>query len=313
MTFNTQRASLIAESVVGAHYPNQPQSQWMSALRPALASLRSSYYTNDKVRVDYASKEIVHAYTLGYAVYHAWQTYEMLEDMTPAQQQAILKKDRLSMVCICGGPGFEVLGLLEFLRNHNSLPTVLNVTVVDKNAHAWKQHANLVQHLDSYGVDIRWTNINTTFTSPILQKMKRHLQSNAAQQTIQTMVLQAMRRADLVTAQNCLNEISLAGDEVVDLLGTMKPSAIFAGSDLSGYRPNGRKMRDLCDQLRSTHIVPDAFRCVDFSGFRYSAAIETHFFKRENGLWPRRRLNTIGFVTQRQSVSSTVRSHHFLG
>ena len=37
MTFNKQHASLIAESVVGMHYPNQPQSQWMNALRPALA------------------------------------------------------------------------------------------------------------------------------------------------------------------------------------------------------------------------------------------------------------------------------------
>ena len=277
MTFNTQRASLIAESVVGAHYPNQPHSQWMSALRPALASLRSSYYTNEKVHVDYTSKKIVHAYTLGYAVYHAWQTYEMLSDMTTTQQQAILDKNSLSMVCICGGPGFEVVGLLEFLRNHNSLPTVLNVTVVDKNAHAWKQHANLAEHLDSYGVDIRWTNINTTFTSPSLHKIRSQFHPQSAQQTIQTMVHQAVRRADLVTAQNCLNEISLAGDEVVDLLRTMKSSAIFVGSDLSGYRPNGRKMLDLCDQLQSTHIVPHTFSCVAFSGFRYSTAIETHF------------------------------------
>ena len=110
MTFNTQRVSLLAESVVGAHYPNQLQSQWMKALHPSLKSLRSSYYTNDKVQVDYATKEIVHAYTLGYAVYHAWQTYEMLEDMTTMQQQALLNKDTLSMVCICGGLVLKWLG-----------------------------------------------------------------------------------------------------------------------------------------------------------------------------------------------------------
>ena len=58
MTFNTQRVSLLAESVVGAHYPNQLQSQWMKALHPSLKSLRSSYYTSDKVQVDYATKRL---------------------------------------------------------------------------------------------------------------------------------------------------------------------------------------------------------------------------------------------------------------
>ena len=312
MTFNTQRVSLIAESVVGAHYPNQTHSQWMRALRPSLASLRNSYYTSENVHVDYASKEIVHAYTLGYAVYHAWQTYEMLEDMTKAQQQVLLNKDSLSVVCICGGPGFEVVGLLEFLRKNGSLPTVLHVTVVDKNAHAWKQHANLAAHLDSYGVDIRWTDINTTFTSPRLQKIRSHLQSSVAQQTIQTMLFQAMRRADLVTAQNCLNEISLAGEEMIDLLGIMKPSAIFSCSDLSGYRPNGPKMHRLREELAEAHQIPDALHYVRFSGFRYSDDVESHFFQQVDGLWPRRRLNTMGFVSQRQSVSSTVFSHQFL-
>ena len=210
-------------------------------------------------------------------------------------------------------PGFEVVGLLNFLRNRGSLPTVLNVTVVDKNASNWKKHANLVEHLDTYGVDIRWTNINTTFTSPLLQKMRHHLQSNAAQQTIQTMLVQAMRRADLVTAQNCLNEISLAGDEVVDLLRTMKPSAIFSCSDLSGYRSNSRKMNRLREELTGTHQIPDDLYYVRFSGFRYSDAVESYFFQKVDGLWPRRRLNTMGFMTQRQSVSSTVRSHQFLG
>ena len=58
--------------------------------------------------------------------------------------------------------------------------------------------AHLVEHLDSYGVDIRWTNINT-FTSNFTEN-EAPSAIKCAQQTIQTMLVQAMRRADLVTA-----------------------------------------------------------------------------------------------------------------
>ena len=178
------------------------------------------------------------------------------------------------------------------------------MTVIDKHAAAWKQHANLVPQLEAYGVDVRWSSITTDISLNMHSAdlmMQRLLGLPVQDQTKQALLNQAMSRADLVTAQNCLNEISQESDTFLSMLSQMKSGAIFACSDLSGYRPNLRKLHVLREGMANIHRVPDDLDYCRFVGFHYTDELERHFFERVNGLWARRRLNTVSFVSSRKS------------
>lgn len=94
----------------------------MSLLRPALKQLRAAYQTDGVVAVDYTNKKTAQAYLLAYAPYHIQQSLETLQKLPSSVIQTLSNKETIELVCVCGGPGPEVIAFQLWLKSHGIHP-----------------------------------------------------------------------------------------------------------------------------------------------------------------------------------------------
>ena len=270
--------SQLAQNIVQSGYPTLKPSVWMPLLRPSLKNLRTAYRTDGIVSVDYTKKKTAQAYLLAYAPYHIQQSLETLETLPSSVIKRLSKQSTIELVCVCGGPGPEVIAFQLWLKSHGIHPKKLKVHVYDKHAKGWNQFANFKQ-----GPQLKGTKIHWYYHSKDMRSLASFHAVGLEDNPLAT--------ADVVMVQNCLNEIDVSSPNNTLLLKGMKSKATLVVSDLSRYSSNRRKMHSLRRRLSDSHVVGD-ISYVNFSTFNYTTAIERHLFSYESGTKPRRNLRT---------------------
>lgn len=270
--------SQLAQNMVQSGYPTLKPSVWMPLLRPSLKNLRNAYRTDAVVSVDYTQKKTAQAYLLAYAPYHIQQSFETLKTLPSSVIKRLSKQSTIELVCVCGGPGPEVIAFQLWLKSHGIYPKTLKVHVYDKHAKGWNQFANFKRSPQLKGTKIHWY---------YHAKDMRSLSDFHAVGLVDN----PLATADVVMVQNCLNEIDVSSPNNTLLFKGMKSKAALVVSDLSRYNSNRRKMHSLRRSLSGSHIVRE-LTDVNFHTFSYTTALERHLFSYESGARPRRNLRT---------------------
>lgn len=270
--------SQLTQNIIQTGYPTVDPARWLPLLRPALKRLRSAYRTDGIVSVDYTDKKTAQAYLLAYAPYHIHQTLKTLERLPSSVIRRLSNQSNIELVCVCGGPGPEVVAFQLWLKSHGIHPKTLTVHVHDKHAKGWNQWANFKQKSQLRGTKIAW-HYHTTDMRSLASFCAMGLEPNP------------FKTADVVMVQNCLNEIDVSSANNVSMFKGMKAGAALVLSDLSKYSSNRRKLHSLNRRLSNSHTV-GAQAYLNFGTFNYTRDIERYLFSHESGARPRRNLRT---------------------
>ena len=278
MTETSIQLSKLAQDIVQFGYPTSKPDAWMPMLRPSLKALRSAYRTDGIVSVDYTKKNTAQAYLLAYAPYHIKQSLETLETLPSSVIKRLSKQSTIELVCVCGGPGPEVIAFQLWLKSHGIHPKILKVHLYDKHANGWNQFANFKQ-----GPQLKDTQIHWHYHAKDMNYVALSHGFGSVDNPFST--------ADVVMVQNCLNEIDVSSPNNRVLFQGMKSNATLVISDLSRFKRNLYKMHSLRRRLSGSHVVGE-LSYVNFSTFNYTTDIEQHLFSYESGTKPRRNLRT---------------------
>jgi len=120
---------------------------WMQMVSDAITSLEAAYPTlTDEGRepIDYSSLATQAAYVYAYALPRAAFTYEFLKRHRAAIGKPLFGGNLLSVVSFGGGPGSELLGLVQYLCDEaaSESVTAIKYRVFDKDG-KWSELATL--------------------------------------------------------------------------------------------------------------------------------------------------------------------------
>jgi hypothetical protein len=94
-----------------------------AAIKKKLSELSSAYTQlsdSEFPPIDYGPPETRFAYVYSYVATHADFVYQMLESTRDSLADDLLKNEKIVVSCLGGGPGSELVGLLQFLIEEDS-------------------------------------------------------------------------------------------------------------------------------------------------------------------------------------------------
>ena len=110
-------------------YDTKAKAQYLSELRPHAKQLWQSYQQQN-ITVDYSEAKIQEAYLLRYFPFYTRPVVKELDALRTAG--VTLPEVELLDACFVGcGPGPEVIGLMQHLRNSEADTTMLTAKMVD--------------------------------------------------------------------------------------------------------------------------------------------------------------------------------------
>jgi hypothetical protein len=110
-------------------YDTKAKAQYLSELRPHAKQLWQSYQQQN-ITVDYSEAKIQEAYLLRYFPFYTRPVVKELDALRTAG--VTLPEVELLDACFLGcGPGPEVIGLMQHLRNSEADTTMLTAKMVD--------------------------------------------------------------------------------------------------------------------------------------------------------------------------------------
>lgn len=250
--------SQYAQEAVGRHQPIHR----MPFLRPSLRTLRQAYDTRECVSVDYADSTVALAYQLAYTPFHILQALETFRDLTDVLLPRLRGQQDIELVCLCGGPGAEVVAFQLWLQEVGLRPRRLQVHVYDLNAEAWNKYANYKGTTILPQTNVVWQYHTVDFND---------------RQAL------SVESADVVMSMNCVNEFNVQ-PFARKMYKNMKSAAVVVASDLSGYRPNLKKLHRIREALSTSHYTSlyrdnKGMGYINIYGFQYTADMYNHFFE----------------------------------
>lgn len=297
----------IYDSIVAGlneHKPANLSSQsYLQSLQPTLRFLRKSYYSYP-VSVPYARQDIQASYLVAYLPHYYQLIYSILNN---DKGNLFKNKETVKLGFIGGGPGSEVYGTIKYIINNCQWVKNIHVTIFDINAATWKFSNDIVlKNLIKEGTKTQLPNI--TWNS---------IQFDITNEADFTTNLQVFKSLDLLTIQNCVNEIAtqripVLKSIIVKLFQTLPNSAYLLISDLTSSVRG--LMKSIESELESAGGVKFKLSTLNQSG--PTSIISVHHFPnkiiRENlmtggdGLIPRKYLKYDYTLLSREKVEAPV-------
>lgn len=200
---------------------------WSELMPASLAVLEGSYRelrnaTRDLI--DYSELATQAAYVFRYVLGHADFVYDFLKHSRNATGKPLFDAEEIWVTSVGGGPGSELLGLLQYLSEDHGEPDVSKIvyTIVDKEAN-W-------QHVVELFVDEVETDI----------EIEVHFQtcdiSSAALPVAVTLKDEELVIMSFFISEVCeLPESTRVISNLNSLLATMKPDALLLYNDSNAY------------------------------------------------------------------------------
>ena len=191
------------------------QTQYLQGLRDLAKKLWCSY-RNPKVVVDYNDKRIQDIYLLRY-----YPPYKSIFDVILRDVESSFLRDAKNIVCLAPGAGPELYGLIQSCAIKKISFNPKKVTFLDYYDWSYSSKINSKviheKHGKSFGIDHGFLDLNSQASILANQEF--------------------LRNADVITMQNCLNELDEQKQVsmmscIVDL---MKHGSHFILADLSRY------------------------------------------------------------------------------
>lgn len=297
----------IYDSIVAGlneHKPANLSSQsYLQSLQPTLRFLRKSYYSYP-VSVPYARQDIQAAYLVAYLPHYYQLIYSILNN---DKGNLFKNKETVKLGFIGGGPGSEVYGTIKYITNNCQWVKNIHVSIFDINAATWKFSNDIVlKNLIKEGTKTQLPNI--TWNS---------IQFDITNEADFTTNLQVFKSLDLLTIQNCVNEIAtqripVLKSIIVKLFQALPNSAYLLISDLTSSVRG--LMKSIESELESAGGVKFKLSTLNQSG--PTSIISVHHFPNkiirenlmtgEDGLIPRKNLKYDYTLLSREKVEAPV-------
>jgi hypothetical protein len=215
-------------------YDTEAKAQYLGELRPYAKQLWESYRTQN-VTTDYSDVKIQEAYLLRYFPFY---TLPVVKELDALRTDGVtLPEVELLDACFLGcGPGPEVIGLMQQLRNSEADTTMLTAKMVDISAAAWSHSREIVRDF---------------LAEPLWESRLVEYESfTASLSDTQTLRQMDLEGCHLVVVQNCLNEVpydarSKVVDNILEVFGRLSPGAIALVIDRDGYRATREMMKKM--------------------------------------------------------------------
>ncbi len=129
----------------------------------------SSYYQrgileNNYDGIDYSDPATRFAYVYTYVTAHANIVFELIQEY--ACLKSLFKRNNLTVSCIGGGPGSDILGILKFMERWQRLPS-LHCSLYDREALWGEVWSDLSQKVDSTNLNLYFQSLDVTATKAI--------------------------------------------------------------------------------------------------------------------------------------------------
>jgi len=223
MIYETVKRVLAALDAQGA----ADHDDWSELMPASLAVLEGSYRelrNANRDLIDYSELATQAAYVFRYVLGHADFVYDFLKHSRNATGKPLFDAEEIWVTSVGGGPGSELLGLLQYLSEDHGEPDVSKIvyTIVDKEAN-W-------QHVVELLVDEVETNI----------EIELHFQicdiSSAALPVAVTLKDEELVIMSFFISEVCeLPEKNRVIKNLDGLLATMKPDAFLLYNDSDAY------------------------------------------------------------------------------
>jgi len=250
-------------------------SDELSSLKPYFKELRTSYLTefgNNAVSVNYDQEKTRHAYLLTYVPKYLAQA-TLSYDLANLTMQDPNRTFRAAFFCC--GPAPESASLLKYFQKSQVNCPICFLSYLQENGECSSCGTFspfIPKKFELHFIDInpKWQQIREALISELnVNSLKTYnyeidLTEPDAIQDISI----RLTNLDLITFQNCLNEIS-TGDGLNNLLATqslLNSGAQMLISDLTFQRGNTERLMNISDQLRRepgivSQIQKDIARC----------------------------------------------------
>jgi len=226
------------------------KAQYLRELRPCAKQLRKSYQTQN-VTADYSEAKTQKAYLLRYFPFYTLLVETELDALRT--DGVTLPEVELLDACFLGcGPGPEVIGLMQHLRNSEAGTTMLTAKMVDIAAAAWSHAREIVR---DFVAEPLW--------KPGLVEYESFAASLSDTEALRQMDLEGCH---LAVVQNCLNEVpadaqSKVVDNILEVFRRLSPGAIALVIDRDRYEATEKmhkRMRKLAAGIERLTPIGDA-------------------------------------------------------
>lgn len=236
------------------------KDQYLSELRPYARQVWSSY-RQQNVTADYSEAKNQEAYLLRYFPFY---TLPVLVELDALRADGVtLPEAELLDACFLGcGPGPEVIGLMQHLRNSEADTTMLTIKMVDVAAAAWSHAREIVR---DFVAEPLW--------KPGLVEYESVAASLSDTKALRQMDLEGCH---LAVVQNCLNEVPAGTqpevvDNILEVFRRLAPGAIALVIERSGYGKTLRMMKSMQKLAAGIeHLTPigdanPAYKCISYA------------------------------------------------
>ncbi len=208
----------------------------LRSLIPHVKSLRNAYRSS-QVYVPYQKSEIQDAYLVTYFPHYYQLIYKILLEEQPDFFKA---RKNVSLTFIGGGPGSEIFGIAKYISSNAAHIRSLKINLLDINAKDW-QHSHsiietqLLKLILPSNCLVEWNTVVFDISSGDTDKN----------------ITDILSKSDLITIQNCLNEISLTkqadtANNIKSIFQKLAPDALLVIADMtSSARPLMKKIQNL--------------------------------------------------------------------
>lgn len=220
---------------------------YLEGLKPAAEALWT-IYRDPQVNAAYYARDTQAAYMLRYFPQHVELFRRVLFELSESVSLPFDRRILYTRHFACG-PAPELCGLVQFLQNRfpacGEVSAHLYDTANDDWAYARRITTEYVAPALCDELRVKTREAQFDFTTTDITATSRGLES--------------IRKADLITFQNCLNEIpttrgNLAVENIVSLLAAMKPGGVLLLIDRLGYKHVLKLLRNIYTLAEEQHL-----------------------------------------------------------
>jgi len=143
------------------HIPATSDEEKYEQIRNELARLSSYYQSleNNYDGIDYSDVVTRFAYIYNYVTAHANIVFELIQEHDC--MKSLFKRDSLTVSCIGGGPGSDILGILKFMERWQRSPS-LHCSLYDREALWGEVWSDLSKKVDSTHLNLYFQSLDVT-------------------------------------------------------------------------------------------------------------------------------------------------------
>ena len=221
--------------------PGESEEGFMKRMSLADPKLKSNYTRSNVSCEPYSEGSSRAAYLLRYLGHYTLQLGGLLKALEGNQAVVdVITLPELNVACLCGGPCPEAIAIS--LLHSQAKGRRLRALCLDKQAKFWEDCWHISEKIATHYGSHPHVSIKGEGTDMLSYEQKEKERN-------------FLKRANILTLMNCLNELIVNGKETGRLeslynrLKQLQPGALILLSDQSEYTGNQDSLRDFCNFL----------------------------------------------------------------